>query len=72
MNTIKILHSADFQIKHRNVNLGGIYEKTLIEIEQIISNKNISYYKKVIKPTSEELKMHKDYLKKELKKNFFN
>tara|TARA_B110000285_G_C14885587_1_gene496012 strand:+ start:138 stop:809 length:672 start_codon:yes stop_codon:yes gene_type:complete len=39
---------------------------------EIISNKNISYYKKVIKPTSEELKMHKDYLKKELKKNFFN
>ena len=39
---------------------------------EIISNKNISYYKEVIKPTSEELKMHKDYLKKELKKNFFN
>ena len=39
---------------------------------EIISNKNISYYKEVVKPTSEELKMHKDYLKKELKKNFFN
>jgi len=39
---------------------------------EIISNKNISYYKEVIKPTSEELEMHKDYLKKELKKNFFN
>jgi DNA polymerase-3 subunit epsilon len=39
---------------------------------EIISNKNISYYKEIIKPTSEELKMHKDYLKKELKKNFFN
>ena len=39
---------------------------------KIISNKNISYYKEVIKPTFEELKMHKDYLKKELKKNFFN
>jgi len=29
------------------------------------------YYKKVIKPTDEELKLHKEYLKKSLKKNFF-
>ena len=30
------------------------------------------YYKKVIKPTEEELKLHKQYLKNSLKKNFFN
>jgi DNA polymerase-3 subunit epsilon len=30
------------------------------------------YYKKVIKPTEEDLKLHKDYLKTSLKKNFFN
>jgi DNA polymerase-3 subunit epsilon len=30
------------------------------------------YYKKVIKPTEEELKLHKEYLKTSLKKNFFN
>ena len=30
------------------------------------------YYKKVIKPTEDELKLHKDYLKNSLKKNFFN
>ena len=30
------------------------------------------YYKKVIKPTEEELKLHKEYLKSSLKKNFFN
>ncbi len=32
----------------------------------------ILYFKKVINPTSEELKKHKDFLKKDLKKNFFN
>ena len=30
------------------------------------------YYKKVIKPTGNELKLHKNYLKNSLKKNFFN
>ena len=34
-------------------------------------NLNISYYKKVIKPSSEELKKHNEYLKQNLKKNFF-
>ena len=38
-------------------------------INSIASNQ---YYKKVIKPTEEELKLHKDYLKTSLKKNFFN
>ena len=32
---------------------------------------NNQYYKKIIKPTEEELKQHKDYLKTSLKKNFF-
>jgi DNA polymerase-3 subunit epsilon len=35
-------------------------------------NKISYYYKKVIKPTEEELKLHKEYLKINLKKNFFN
>jgi len=35
------------------------------------SKKEISYYKKIIKPTDDELKLHKDFLKKEIKKNFF-
>jgi len=30
------------------------------------------YYKKIIKPSEEELKLHKDFLKRSLKKNFFN
>jgi len=36
------------------------------------SNSNVSYYKKVIVPTSDELNKHKEYLKNNLKKNFFN
>jgi len=35
-------------------------------------NKVNAYFKKVVKPTEEEIKLHKDYLKKDLKKNFFN
>ena len=33
---------------------------------------NVNYYKKIIKISSDELLKHKDYLKKNLKKNFFN
>ena len=41
------------------------------EIKEIAS-RNVDYFKKIIKPTSEELKKHKDYLKDNLKKNYFN
>ncbi|MDC0395487.1 DNA polymerase III subunit epsilon [Candidatus Pelagibacter sp.] len=42
--------------------------------EKIIINPSDTnqYYKKVIKPTEEELKLHKQYLKSNLKKNYFN
>ena len=42
--------------------------------EEVTINPNNSnqYYKKVIKPTEEELKLHREYLKISLKKNFFN
>jgi DNA polymerase-3 subunit epsilon len=33
---------------------------------------SVAYFKKVIKPSLEELKKHKDYLKNNLKKNYFN
>ncbi len=39
---------------------------------QILENQNILYYKKVIKISPEELNNHKEFLKKDLKKNFFN
>ena len=42
-------------------------------VKTIINSNDINqYYKKVIKPTEEELKLHKEYLKSSLKKNFFN
>ena len=42
--------------------------------EEIIINLNDTnqYYKKVVKPSEAELKLHKEYLKNSLKKNFFN
>ena len=42
--------------------------------ETTINQKNntvVNYFKKVISPTAEELKKHKEYLKNNLKKNFF-
>ena len=39
--------------------------------EKSFSN-NVVYYKKIIKPSIDELKKHKEYLKSNLKKNFFN
>ena len=35
------------------------------------NNTNMNYYKKIVKPTNEELNNHKEYLKNNLKKNFF-
>ena len=37
-----------------------------------INNKNVLYFKKVIKPSDEEKSKHDKYLKTSLKKNFFN
>ena len=43
-----------------------------VDIEDaLINNKIISYSKKVIKPTLEELKKHKEYINKYLKKNYY-
>ena len=50
--------SLNFQVEEKNFG---------IEL-----NKNSLYFKKTIKPTTEELELHKNYLKKNLKKNFFN
>ena len=43
------------------------------EIKEIINVvDNNLYYKKVIKPTQKELELHKKFLKKSIKNNFFN
>ena len=50
------------------------YNITSEDNEKIIINSNDTnqYYKKVVKPSKVELKLHKEYLKNSLKKNFFN
>ena len=37
-----------------------------------IENENLSYFKKIVKASEVELNEHKEYLKQNLKKNFFN
>jgi len=36
------------------------------------NNSNVVYYKKIITPNDDEIKKHKEYLKSNLKKNYFN
>ena len=45
--------------------------KQNLEIDKNQSSKN-EYYKKVILPSNEEIERHKEYLKNNLKKNYFN
>ena len=35
-------------------------------------NNKVQYFNKIVKPSEEELKLHKDFLKREIKKNNFN
>ncbi len=37
-----------------------------------INVNNIQYYKKIIKPSEQEINLHKNFLKNSLKKNYFN
>ena len=58
------------------INLIDQKEPTLnFQSEEVVTKQNnisMNYYKKIVKPTDEELKKHKKYLKDSLKKNFFN
>ena len=42
------------------------------ELSNNSRKENVLYFKKIIKPSDEELKKHKEFLKANLKKNFFN
>ena len=49
------------------------FDLKAVDEENVVQNKtSVFYFKKVIKPSPEELKKHNLYLKKDLKKNFFN
>jgi len=59
------------------INLTDQKEPTLdfqnkVEKSQVLKKGNVLYFKKVVLPTAQEIKNHKDFLKKNLKKNFFN
>tara|TARA_Y100001958_G_scaffold132729_1_gene102511 strand:+ start:603 stop:1265 length:663 start_codon:yes stop_codon:yes gene_type:complete len=38
---------------------------------KVVGDDNISYFKKIVEPSQEELRNHREFLKKDLKKNFF-
>ena len=57
-------------IDQREPSLNFVPESQNI-INKNFKNKNV-YSKKIVEPTSEELELHKKYLKNHLKKNFFN
>jgi DNA polymerase III subunit epsilon len=42
------------------------------ELSNNSKKENVLYFKKILKPSDEELKKHKEFLKANLKKNFFN
>ena len=79
-NSKRINHSAliDCELLAKvYVNLTDQKEPTLdfqsLEHENnSYSKSDVSYYKKVIIPTKKEIDNHKEYLKKNLKKNYFN
>ena len=80
-NTKRKKHSAIIDCELLNkvyINLIGQKEPLLDfqinEINEINKEKNNinSYSKKVLKPTKEEIELHKLFLKSNLKKNFFN
>lgn len=45
-------------------------EKNISE-KEMLKDTEIRYFKKIIKPSDEEYKLHKDFLKREIKKNFY-
>ena len=46
--------------------------RNLEEKSKVLESGNVLYFKKVIKPTEEELRKHKEFLKTNMKKNFFS
>ena len=79
-NSKRVTHTAliDFDLLTKvYINLIDQKEPSLdfqnSDYESLANNKNqIDYYKKIIQPSSQEIEKHKEYLKKNLKKNFFN
>ena len=80
-NSRRVKHTAlvDCELLSKvYVNLTGQKEPTFdlkigeSNIDLDDNNKKTKYFNKVVKPTDEEIKLHKNFLKTNLKKNFFN
>ena len=78
-NSIRTQHTAliDCDLLAKvYINLIDQKEPTLnFQSEEVATKQNnisMNYYKKIVKPTDDELKKHKKYLKDSFKKNFFN
>ena len=79
-NSKRVKHNAliDCELLYKvYINLIDQKEPTLnfnirVENDNLQNQKlNKSYFKKIISPSQEELKLHKEYLKNNLKKNYF-
>ena len=70
---IQTVYSQDILESFRESPWGNTQRKQKEGLEFGESEYDIidQYCKKVVKPTEEELQLHKDYLKSSLKKNFF-
>ncbi len=49
----------------------NLYSENQKKVDNNLNQKSL-YYKKVIKPSSEEIELHRKFLKKSLKKNYFS
>ena len=76
-NSKRVKHSAlvDCELLSKvYINLIDQKEPTLnfqTQVQELNNSHESSYYKKILKPTSEEIENHKEYLKNNLKNNFF-
>ena len=76
-NSKRVKHSAlvDCELLSKvYINLIDQKEPTLnfqTQVQELNNSHESSYYKKILKPTSEEIENHKKYLKNNLKNNFF-
>ena len=50
----------------------NLYTQSNEEKKDLNNNSKNLYYKKIVKPSTQELDLHRKFLKKSLKKNFFN
>ena len=50
----------------------NLYTQANEEKKDLNKNSKNLYYKKIVKPSTQELDLHRKFLKKSLKKNFFN